>query len=53
MKIFINFDDEKLKADVQVEKDHTDHVGLEDAMPYIMDALYDLVVKYHKDNMMR
>lgn len=54
MKIYIKFDEETKKVDVNVI---TDDFGkplmLSDAMPYIMDELYELVVKEQKRNMMR
>ena len=54
MKMYINFDNETKKVDVNVV---TDEFGKElnlcDAMPYIMDALYELVVKEQKKNMWR
>lgn len=54
MKMYIEFDNETKKVDVNIV---TDEFGKElelcDAMPYIIDALYDLVVKEQKKNMMR
>ena len=54
MKMYINFDNKTKDVKVDVI---TDEFGKElelcDAMPYIMDALYDLVVKEQKKNMWR
>ena len=54
MKMYIEFDNKTKKVDVNVV---TDEFGKElnlcDAMPYIMDALYELVVKEQKKNMWR
>lgn len=54
MKMYINFDNETKKVDVNIV---TDEFGKElelcDAMPYIMDALYDLILEVQKKNMMR
>ena len=54
MKMYINFDNETKKVDVNIV---TDEFGKElelcDAMPYIMDELYELVVKEQKKNMWR
>lgn len=53
MKIIIDFNEENLKADVKIEKDLMEHICLGDAVPYIMDALYELLVKDNKENMLR
>lgn len=54
MKIYINFDNETKKVDVNIVTDEFGtELELHDAMPYIMDALYDLIVKEQKKNMMR
>lgn len=54
MKMYINFDNETKKVDVNVVTDEFGkELELHDAMPYIMDALYDLLVKEQKKNMMR
>lgn len=54
MKMYINFDNETKKVFIDVEQNDTDNeYELHDAMPYIMDALYDLLVKEQKKNMMR
>lgn len=54
MKLYIKFDEETKKVDIDVI---TDSFGNElqfcDAMPYITDALYDLVLEAQKKNMMR
>ena len=54
MKMYIEFDNETKKVDVNVV---TDEFGKElelcDAMPYIMDELYELVGKEQKRKMMR
>lgn len=52
--MYINFDNETKDVKVDIV---TDEFGKElelcDAMPYIMDSLYDLVVKEQKRKMMR
>ena len=54
MKMYINFDNETKKVDVNVVTDEFGkELELHDAMPYIMDALYDLIVKDQKRKMMR
>lgn len=54
MKMYINFDNETKKVDVSVVTDEFGkELELHDAMPYIMDALYDLIVKDQKRKMMR
>ena len=54
MKMYINFDNETKKVDVNVVTDEFgNELDLCDAMPYIMDALYDLIVKDQKRKMMR
>lgn len=54
LKLYINFDNKTKKVKIDVI---TDEFGKElelcDAMPYIIDALYDLVVKEQKKNMWR
>lgn len=54
MKLYINFDDETKKVDINVVTDEFGNdLKLCDAMPYIMDALYDLILEVQKRNMMR
>lgn len=54
MKLYINFDNETKKVDIDVITDEFgNELTLCDAMPYIMDELYELIVKYQKRNMMR
>lgn len=54
MKLYINFDDETKKVDINVMTDEFGNdLKLCDAMPYIMDALYDLILEVQKRNMMR
>lgn len=54
MKMYINFDNETKEVDVNVVTDEFgNELDLCDAMPYIMDALYDLIVKDQKRKMMR
>lgn len=54
MKLYINFDNETKKVDVNIVTDEFgNELALCDAMPYIMDELYELVVKEQKRNMMR
>lgn len=54
MKMYINFDNETKKVDVNVVTDEFGkELELQDAMPYIIDALYDLIVKDQKRKMMR
>lgn len=54
MKLYINFDNETKDVKVDII---TDEFGKElnlcDAMPYIIDELYELVVKEQKKNMWR
>ena len=54
MKLYINFNNETKDVKVDII---TDEFGKElnlcDAMPYIMDELYELVVKEQKKNMWR
>ena len=54
MKLYINFNNETKDVKVDII---TDEFGKElelcDAMPYIMDALYDLIVKDQKRKLMR
>ena len=53
MKMYINFDNETKKVDISIVTDEFDKFVLSDAMPYIIDELYELVVKEQKRNMMR
>jgi hypothetical protein len=54
MKLYIKFDNETKKVDVNiVTDDFGKELDLQESMPYIMDALYDLVVKDQKRKMMR
>lgn len=54
MKMYINFDNETKKVDISIVTDEFGkELALSDAMPYIMDELYELVVKEQKRNMMR
>lgn len=54
MKLYINFDDETKKVDINVVTDEFGNdLKLCDAMPYITDALYDLILDIQKRNMMR
>ena len=54
MKMYINFDNETKKVDVNVvTAEFGKELELCDAMPYIMDELYELVVKEQKRKMMR
>lgn len=54
MKLYINFDNETKKVDIDVVTDEFGNdLKLCDAMPYITDALYDLILDIQKRNMMR
>lgn len=54
MKLYINFDNETKKVDIDVVTDEFGNdLKLCDAMPYITDALYDLILEVQKRNMMR
>ena len=54
MKLYIKFDEETKKVDIDVITDSFgNELQLCDAMPYITDALYDLVLETQKKNMMR
>ena len=54
MKLYINFDNDTKKVDVNIITDEFgNELSLCDAMPYIMDELYELVVQEQKRNMMR
>ena len=54
MKLYIKFDEETKKVDIDVATDSFgNELQLCDAMPYITDALYDLVLEVQKKNMMR
>lgn len=54
MKLYIEFDNETKKVDINVITDEFGNdLRLYDAMPYITDALYDLVLEAQKKNMMR
>ena len=48
MKMYINFDNETKKVDISIVTDEFDKFVLSDAMPYIIDELYELVVKEQK-----
>lgn len=54
MKLYIKFDEETKKVDIDVITDSFgNELRLCDAMPYITDALYDLILEAQKKNMMR
>ena len=54
MKMYIEFDNKTKKVKVDVITDEfCKELNLWDAMPYIMDELYELVVKEQKKNMWR
>ena len=54
MKLYINFDNETKKVDIDIVTDgFGNDLKLCDAMPYITDALYDLILEVQKRNMMR
>ena len=54
MKLYIKFDEETKKVDIDVVTDSFgNELKLCDARPYITDALYDLVLEAQKKNMMR
>lgn len=54
MKLYIEFDNETKKVDINVIADEFGNdLRLCDAMPYITDALYDLILETQKRNMMR
>ena len=54
IKFNIKFDEETKKVDIDVVTDSFgNELKLCDAMPYITDALYDLVLEAQKKNMMR
>ena len=54
MKLYIKFDEETKKVDIDIVTDSfCNELQLCDAMPYITDALYDLVLEAQKKNMMR
>lgn len=54
MKLYINFDNETKKVDIDIVTDEFGNdLKLCDAMPYITDALYDLILEVQKRNMMR
>ena len=54
MKLYIDYNDKTKKVKIDVITDEFgNELHLCDAMPYIMDELYELVVKEQKRNMMR
>ena len=54
MKLYINFDNKTKNVDIDIVTDEFgNELELHDAMPYIMDALYDLIVEDQKRKMMR
>lgn len=54
MKMYINFDNETKEVKVDIITDEFgNELDLCDTMPYIIDALYDLVVEDQKRKMMR
>lgn len=54
MKMVIRYNDKTKKVDIDLLADIDDvKLDLSEAMPYIMDELYELVVKYQKSKMMR
>lgn len=53
MKLYINVNEETTEVNVDVMADDFSKVRLCDAMPYIIDALYEMVVKENKKNMLR
>lgn len=54
MKLYINFDNDTKDVKVNIITDEFGkEINLCDAMPYIIDALYEMVVKENKKNMMR
>lgn len=54
VKLYINFDNKTKKVKIDVITDEFGkEINLCDAMPYIMDELYELVVKEQKKNMWR
>lgn len=54
MKLYINFDNESKDVKIDIVTDEFgNELKLCDAMPYVMDALYELVVKEQKRNMLR
>ena len=53
MKLYITVDEETTEVNVDVIADDFSQVRLCDAMPYIIDALYEKVVKENKKNMLR
>ena len=54
MKLYINFDNKTKDVKIDIITDEFGkELELHDAMPYIMDALYDLIVKEQKRKMMR
>ena len=53
MKILINFDTETMECKVRWESDEGETMPLWDAMPYVSDALYDLVKQEAKKQNLR
>jgi len=53
MKLYINVNEETTEVNVDVIADDFSQARLCDAMPYIIDALYEMVVKENKKNMLR
>ena len=54
MKLYINFDNETKKVDINVISDeYGNDLKLCDAMPYITAALHDLILEAQKKSMMR
>lgn len=54
MKLYIDFDNKTKKVKIDVVTDEFGkEINLCEVMPYIMDELYELVVKEQKKNMWR
>lgn len=53
MKIVVNFDPETKECKVEWERDEEETIPLWDAMPYVIDALYDLVKQEAKKHGLR
>lgn len=53
MKLYIDVNEETTEINIDIIADDFSKTRLCDAMPYIIDALYEMVVKENKKNMLR
>lgn len=53
MKIFIKFNSESKETDVRIEMEDNDAMPVWDAMPYINDAIYEMLVQESKKHGLR